>query len=137
MVCMVIEMTRRKFLLSVTLMGTLFGLSCSSWLVGLGFSREYGRTKQKLREGLFGLFGDLDSARSIGKRYLDLYPNGKDRALLLAERIQIAQLRTSGELLKVLARKRELDFQNRETVLIDGWILARTEVEVCALTVLL
>jgi hypothetical protein len=118
-------------------MGTLFGLSCSSWLVGLGYSREYGRKNQKLRECLFGLFGDLDSARSIGKRYLALYPNGKDRALLLAEHIQIAQLRTSGELIKVLAGKRELDFQNSKTVLIDGWILARTEVEVCALTVLL
>ena len=130
-------MTRRKFLLSVALMGTLFGLSGTSWLSGLGFCGEHGRKDQKLRQCLLGLFGDLDSPRSLGKRYLDLYPQGTERALLLAANIRSAQLRTSRELKKMLARQRELDFRNNRTVLIDGWILARTEVEVCALTILL
>jgi len=130
-------MTRRKFLLSVTLISTLFGLSCSSWVASLGYSREYGRKASNIRTCLFGLFSDLDPARSLGKRYLDLYPQGTQRALILAEHIQSAQLRTSNELKKMLVRQRELDFQNGRTVLIDGWLLARTEVEVCALTILL
>lgn len=135
---MVIGMTRRKFLLSATLMGTLFGLvSCSSLLASLGFSREHGTTVPEIRPWLFGLFGDLDSAQSLGKRYLDLYPQEAQRALLLAAHIQSAQPRTSSELKKMLARERELDFRTSRTVIIDGWLLARTEVEACALTILL
>jgi len=137
MVCTVIGMTRRKFLLSVILMST------SSWLAGsycfprLCGSREGGMTVAEIKQSPLGLFGDLDSPRILGKRYLDLYPQEKERVLLLAARIQSAQLGTSSAVRKLLGRQREFDFQNGEIVIIDGWLLSRTEVEVCALTVLL
>ena len=86
---------------------------------------------------LLGLFSDLETPRFLGTRYLELYPQEAQRALILATQIQTAQTRTSNELRKLLARKRECDFRNGDVVIIDGWLLARTEVEACALTVLL
>ena len=130
-------MTRRKFLLSVTLLSTLSWLIGSYWLTRLRFSRGSGMTVVETRRCLLGLFGDLETPRLLGKRYLDLYPQETQRALILAAHIQTAQTRTSNELRKLLARKRECDFRNGEIVIVDGWLLARTEVEACALTVLL
>ena len=124
-------------MLAITVMSTSFWLTGSSWLSSLCFPRECGRTVAEIRRYLFGLFGDLDSARSLGKRYLDLYPQEAQSAMFLAARIQSAQLRTSSELRKMLAQQRELDFRNSRTVIIDGWLLAQTEVEACALTILL
>ena len=130
-------MTRRKFLFSVTLIGTLSWLAGSSCLARVCDFRECGTTVTKIKQCLLGLFDDLDSPRVLGKRYLDLYPYEKQRALLLAARIQSSQPWTSSALRKLLARQRESDFQNGDIIMIDGWLLSRTEVEVCALTVLL
>ena len=130
-------MTRRKFLLSVTLIGILSWLAGSSCLARVCGSRQCGMTVAELKQCLLGVFGDLDSPRILGKRYLALYPHEKQRALLLAARIQSSQPRTSSALRELLARQREFDFQNDEIVIIDGWLLSRTEVEVCALTILL
>jgi len=124
-------------LLSVTLVGSFSWLVGFPWLTRLAFARERGMTVAELKRCLLGLFGDLDSPRILGKRYLDLYPQEKPRALLLAARIQSAQLWTSSSVRKLLAQQRELDFRNGDIVLIDGWLLSRTEVETCALTILL
>ena len=137
MVCTVIGMTRRKFLLSVILMSTTSWLAGSYCFPRLYGSREGGMTVAEIKRSLLGLFGDLDSPRILGKRYLDLYPEETQRVLLLAGRIQSAQLGTSSAVRKFLAQQREFDFRNCEIVIIDGWLLSRTEVEVCALTVLL
>ena len=91
----------------------------------------------ELKKSLLGLFSNLDSPRVVGKRYLSLYPQDKPGALLLAARIQSAQPRTSHALRKLLTQQRECDFRNGEIVVIDGWVLSRTEVAVCSLIVLL
>ena len=133
----VIGMTRRKFLLSVMLMNTV------TWFAGLsvfarlcGFQKS-GMTIDEIKWCLLGIFSDLDSPRILGKRYLALYPQEKPGALLLAARIQSSQPGTSGAARRLLARERELDFRNGEIVMVDGWILSRTEAEICALTALL
>jgi hypothetical protein len=137
MVWTVIEMTRRKFLLSITLMGALSWIGGSSGLARLRGSQKCGTTVAEIKPCLLGLFEDLDSPRILGKRYLDLYPHEKPRVQLLATRIQSSQPWTTSTLKKSLARERELDFQNGEVVIVDGWLLSRTELGVCALTVLL
>jgi len=109
----------------------------SSCLARMWGSQKDGMTLVELKGCLLELYGDLDSPRVVGKRYLALYPQEKPGALLLAARIQSSQPRTSHALRKLLTRQRECDFQNGEIVMIDGWVLSRTEVAVCALTVLL
>ena len=130
-------MTRRTFLLSFTGLSASSCLIGSHWLTHLGFSQGSGKTVADIRRGLLGLFSDVETPRLLGKRYLELYPQEAQRALILATQIQAVQTRTSDELRQLLARKRECDFQNGEMVIVDGWLLARTEVEACALTVLL
>jgi len=91
----------------------------------------------EIKECLLELFTDQDAPGLLGQRYLDLYPHHRARALLLAMRIQSVRPQTSWALKRMLTRQRESDFQNGETVLVDGWLLARSEVEACALTILL
>lgn len=131
------EMTRRVFLLSVSVLGIFSWLTCAHWppryQVSGGQAMPFGELKRSLLE----LFTDQNSSRLLGKRYLDLYPHHRARAILLGKRIQSLQPQTSTDLKRMLSRQRESDFQNGETVLVDGWLLARTEVEACALTVIL
>ena len=118
-------------------MGALSWIGGSSCLARWRGSQECGMTVAEIKQCLLGLFEDLDSPRILGKRYLDLYPHEKPRAQLLAARIQSSQPWTTSNLKKSLARERELDFQSGKIVIVDGWLLSRTELEVCALTVLL
>lgn len=130
-------MTRRKFLLSATVIGTFSWLACTHWLHRIRISRAQTKPGTDIKVHLLELFTDQEAPRFLGKRYLDLYPQHRARTLLLAKQIQLVRPQTSLALKTMLTRQRESDFHNGETVLIDGWLLARTEVEACALTVIL
>ena len=131
------EMTRWNFLLSVTVMGIFSWLGSALCFPRLQVFREQTRTIADMKGYLLELFTDQDAPYLLGKRYLDLYPHHQAHAFLLAERIQAVQPRTAMALKKMLSRQRESDFHYGQTITIDGWLLARTEAEVCALTVLL
>src|SRR5680860_850446 len=130
-------MTRRSFLLSATAIGTFCWLSYSQWLTLFHISDEPAMPVEEIKRRLLELFTNQDAPRILGKRYLDLYPHYRTDAFLLAKRIQSVRPQTSMALKKMLTRQRESDFHNGKTVIIDGWLLARTEVEACALTVIL
>lgn len=130
-------MTRRQFMRSVTLVSVWAGVAGPFGLFKWGLSQEGERTVSEIQQNVNSLFGELDSARYLGKRYLGLYPHEEKRAVLLAERIRLAQPWTLDGIKTVLAGYRESDFQNGNIVIIDGWVLSRTEVETCALTILL
>jgi hypothetical protein len=83
------------------------------------------------------LFTDLGPPRAIGRRYLQDSPQERDCAFLQRAITGGTQPRDARELRTLLARKRESDFRNGDTAIVDGWILARTEVRVCALVTLL
>lgn len=124
-------------MLSITVMGTFSWLTSAFCFPRLQVSHEQTRTIADMKRCLLELFTDQDAPYLLGKRYLDLYPHHKTEVFLLAERIQSLQPPTAMVLKKMLRRQRESDFHNGETITIDGWLLARTEAEACALTVLL
>lgn len=88
------------------------------------------------------------SARILGERYLSAVPEERNSYLLM-QRLSTAvgtDLETSAEAPLALSsdRRRERvrervcqDFQDDEIVQLDGWVLARTECRICALSVLL
>lgn len=128
-------MTRRQFLLSGTLISEVF----ASLTTPYGLPRSHGAfvsslTKARIEHSLRALFSDIDAARVLGMRYIDLYPSEAQRIVLL-DKLFLSAPRTSRELKTIISLEREYDFQNNRTIIIDGWILARTEAEVCALTV--
>ena len=77
---------------------------------------------------------DPEAARALGIRYLRQHPEERSLAFLHA-----ATLASAGEGARSVealrARCRE-DFQRGDTVLIDRWVLARTECRLCALVAL-
>jgi hypothetical protein len=83
------------------------------------------------------LFTDLDPPAAIGRRYLQDCPQEGDCAFLHKAITGETQPRDARELRTLLAQKRERDFRNGDTAIVDGWVLARTEVRVCALIALL
>ncbi|MCA9422103.1 MAG: hypothetical protein KC592_13860 [Nitrospira sp.] len=131
-----LEMTRRHFLLAATAIGAFSWLSCAHLITRF---RIPGKTMPSatIKQHLLELFSDQDAPRLLGKRYLDLYPHHRTHPFLLAKRIQSVQPQTSMALKKMLTRQCESDFHSGKTVIIDGWLLAQTEVEACALTVIL
>jgi hypothetical protein len=128
---MTLRMSRRRFVLSMA--AALAPLS----LVGFAWTRF----PALRRTALEGLLSDIAGARVIGLRYLAMAPEEADRALLAAELFSGYSDAPSNpiefdRLRQTLAARRERDFAAGDTVVIGGWILARSEARLCALATL-
>ncbi len=86
---------------------------------------------------LVSLFSDLEAPRVVGGRYLALYPTEADRAALRASLIDSAWMLDQNSLRAWLVHRCTQDFRDGNTVIVDGWVLARTEARACALVALL
>jgi hypothetical protein len=85
---------------------------------------------------LGGVFGDLEKARSLGRQYLATCPGAETGARQLAELLLRAGPGDRGDLARLLARRRQRDFERDRVVILRGWVVAETEAQACALTVL-
>jgi len=81
--------------------------------------------------GLALAFKHRQSAIAIGRRYLSRYP---DDALpgLLARGLQPADRGDPAAARAALRARVREDFERGDTVLLDGWVLARSECRACA-----
>lgn len=134
-------MTRRQFVFVATLMATVGWAKASFWKrrfeeVLLGDPTQEGVTMD-LRNSLNGIFSNAEAPRLLGERYLNDYPDGRTGSLALAEYLRQTGVPTSEGVKRMLAQKCESDFYRGDLVSIDGVLLARTEAEACALTILL
>lgn len=81
------------------------------------------------------LFADPDSARAVGRRYLELHPEHADLQVLLNGARLGSDIHRS--LLKeALDHQRRQDFLRGDTIVLDGWLLARSEIYVCTILAL-
>ncbi len=84
--------------------------------------------------------GRADAVRAIGAAYLRQLGSGTDRASILdaapAALEAIARGRDERGAVRRLTRAVRDDFTRGRTVQLEGWILSRTEAELCALTLL-
>jgi hypothetical protein len=78
--------------------------------------------------GLGLVFKHRDSAIAIGRRYLDRYPDDALPAVL-AEHANTGDPAAARSALRAGIRQ---DFERGDTVLLDGWVLARSECRACA-----
>ena len=130
---------RRRFLgWSASTALASFALSCSwpSATAVLAMDRSAGAA---LTPVLATLFKDPQAAAAVGRRYLALYPEEAD-AGRLAESLfdEATASRATAEALRAaLSRQRQRDFRDGKVVVVDGWLLARSEARACALSVLL
>jgi len=85
---------------------------------------------ERLRHVVKALFADPNAARQVGAEYLARFPDVACGAL---ERISLAVAgRTPASLRSWLNRQRQTDFAGGRSVIVDGWVLARCEADICA-----
>jgi hypothetical protein len=81
---------------------------------------------------------DAEGARLVGGAYLRCAPQENAVALLgtlaalTKDRGRLDAVE-KGQLGKLIALQRQHEFAAGETVYVDGWILSRTEAQICAL----
>ena len=85
------------------------------------------------------LVTDIERASLVGRSYLRAHPERNRREVLLAD-AGLARLEAHGgdgpsSLRSSLAARREQEFLLGDTVMVDGWLLARSEASLCALLV--
>lgn len=88
-----------------------------------------------------GYFGDrAEAVRAIGEAYLRQLGRDQNRESILAVARgtleSIDRARDERSAIQMLVRTVREDFERGRTVQLDGWILSRTEAEICALTLL-
>jgi hypothetical protein len=124
----VTDVTRRWFLLS----------AASAWLLASG--ARYAAARPALP--LHALVADLAAAKALGRRYLQQSPQAADRvaldrAALQAELFGACPACASARALRqALDERRAREFLHGEIIMVDGWVLARSEVRLCALLAL-
>lgn len=79
----------------------------------------------------------LKNFQVIGERYLKLYPEKTQLKHLIAGFSELVVIAGDSQLendwYRWLQEKIKQDFENRQTVQIDGWIFSKTEAQLCAL----
>lgn len=126
-----VSFNRRQFL------QLSFGLGVA-WAIGAPVRRD---TPTALEQGdLTALLRHQSSAKIIGQHYLQHYPHeaNADQLLGLITAGVITDANASGQQLRDrLAQKIRQDFADERVVKLQGWLLARTEARLCALTTLI
>lgn len=116
--------------------------TCGGLLVSLPASvlaQPAGNLSPNLISRLGRFYSNRESARVIGRRYLDLAPGeaAPERLMALICRsgengTRLARANTE-QLREILLDQQRTDFARGRTVTIDGWVLSETELRLCAL----
>jgi hypothetical protein len=124
-VCRSVPQLRRRTLLG----GVLTILAAAPFLVPGGIKR--------IADGVNSLWSDRRGAQAVGRRYLAQAPHERDAGFLVQALFGDAGPATSArDMRRQIARRAREDFGRDDAVVIDGWILARSEARFCALSLL-
>ena len=121
-------MKRRDFLVRL-----LAGLATSAILVYSGLTL-FGGSSDKVKSALLRLVArHPESTRLIGERYLRLFPDENEERVLIRGILGTEEIDNSSALKAWLGKRRSEDFERGDTVIVDGWILSRSEARLYAL----
>lgn len=117
--------------------------ACGSTLLGpagAAAASQSSTSTRALPAGRAFFANQTDAVRAIGAAYLGQRGSGADRASILGAAPgaleAIERSRDERGAVRRLARAVRDDFTRGRTVQLEGWILSRTEAELCALTLL-
>lgn len=97
----------------------------------LGLPRSGSPTEMDiLRLKLSSVFSDVPGAMRLGALYLEHRPT--EIGPLFSQFRDLA-FEDTESIVRVLSAQRAVDFATRRTVVLDGWVLARSEARACAL----
>ena len=86
--------------------------------------------------GLLSHITDKKNILEIGEGYLQQFPNEKNESVLenlLMENGSLPKSEDAGSIHSYFDSRSRKDFENGNTIIVGGWILARTEARQCAL----
>ena len=133
-----VEMARRRFLLlGAGVGGMLLDATQPTWL-GFVWRDRSGRQHACLT----GLLSHQESARFVGRTYLDRYPHEADVEVLVRQVAAVEggidYIDRAGEraLRSLLQERIRRDFADEKIVTLEGWMLSVTEARLCALAAL-
>lgn len=99
--------------------------------------------RNPLASKFVGFFQDKESARAVGREYLRIAPVEADTLKLTElicagrqERYVELSHASMGKVRSMLLQQQREDFEKDRIVNVQGWILSRTEVRLCALATL-
>jgi hypothetical protein len=130
---------RREFLLRVlAACGTPFAASVASASAPRLQGKPGSDIDARFAESYFG--AGVDAARHIGEAYLRQLNVEPTRASILQHTGSVLQIlttaRTQKAALTALVAAVRRDFRDGRVLVLHGWVLSTTEVELCALTLL-
>lgn len=96
------------------------------------FARD--RPEPDVAERVSALFRRPERAQSVGARYLVSQPGAQSATRELGATIRARPPGDTAALRAFLRARTREDFRTERIVLLDGWILAETEAQACALT---
>ena len=85
---------------------------------------------------LRGLITHRESAAQLGRTYLDAHPNEARRAALMRQLAGPIALTSAERAAREVATRVRADYAMGRTVVIEGWVLSRTEARLYALVAL-
>jgi hypothetical protein len=107
------------------------------WVVSLVAPCDSATEQIRSWDWFRALFTDLRPPRALGRSYLELFSQERDRAFLQSAIIGTKRPRDVNHLRALLAQRREHDFRTGDVAIVDGWVLSRSEARACALIALL
>ncbi|MBS1553360.1 MAG: hypothetical protein JSU09_00420 [Bacteroidetes bacterium] len=122
-------MKRRNFVLLASAGATVAAIPAIHFL----FYRTPDYDKALAVPELLSLIWDQKNIADIGERYCSKFPNEMSERFLA--RILFSDVKNRDK--TTLQEITKNDFQSNNTVIIDGWMLSRTEARQCALVYLL
>lgn len=118
---------RRKLLTSSFGAVLLSFLPAKMTLVLMGEQRTALRVE--VEETLRGIFRDLEAAKEVGRRVLEVHPKEADPEPLIAA---LGRESDPTRLGAALLRRRRDELGKGQSLIVDGWVLARCEAQLCA-----
>tara|TARA_R110002167_G_scaffold29771_4_gene99101 strand:+ start:3955 stop:4338 length:384 start_codon:yes stop_codon:yes gene_type:complete len=119
-------MERRKFILIATAGGIAIALP--TWYFKI---RSISYDKSLADTPLLSLIWDKTTINAIGNQYLLLVPEEKKERSLV--KILSTDTKDNATHSAIANQKIKHDFEEGNTIIIDGWILSKTEARQCAL----
>ena len=106
---------------------------------GLPFSRALGSAPRQISEPPNVPIDDLRTRIWLGQHYLELHPEERSAKLIAHELFgdecaSVCDLNNRLDLQQHVLKQHEQNFHEGDVVIIDGWILTRTEARVFALS---
>ena len=127
-------MNRRRFLLSLSI--------CSFIFPSIVYSKKTFAENSLIENNLRNYFVSLSSAQMIGQKYLQSLTSQPNYYIFLLSFLskkyeKPLSLYQNNDFSKVTSEVIGRDFESNDVIVIDGWYLSSTEVNLCALCVIL